>query len=111
MRVRGKSEIIHNAKKMKPSEALEFYRDEIRKIVLSHRAENPRVFGSVLHGTDSEISDIDILVDPTEQTTLFDLGAIRYKLRQLLGVPVDVLTPGALPDKFRDSVVAEAKRI
>ncbi len=37
--------------------------------------------------------------------------AIRYKLRNLLGVPVDVLTPGALPDKFRQAVIAEARSV
>jgi uncharacterized protein len=96
---------------MKPSEALATHRDEIRGIVMAHRARNARVFGSVLHGTDTEQSDIDILVDPTEDTTLFDLGAIRYKLRHLLGVPVDILTPGALPDKFRDAVLSEVEPI
>ncbi|WVN41257.1 nucleotidyltransferase family protein [beta proteobacterium MWH-UniP1] len=96
---------------MKPSDALEAHRREIREIVTAHRASNARVFGSVLHGTDSEVSDLDILIDPTEDTTLFDVGAIRYKLRNLLGVPVDVLTPGALPEKFRQSVVSEAKPV
>jgi predicted nucleotidyltransferase len=32
------------------------------------------------------------------EMTLFDIGAIRFKLKRLLGVPVDVLTPGALPE-------------
>ena len=64
-----------------------------------------------VNGSDTEESDLDILVDTTEDTTLFDLGAIRYKLRNLLGVPVDVLTPGALPDSFRQSVIAEAQPI
>jgi predicted nucleotidyltransferase len=93
---------------MKPSEALAVHRQEIREIVLSHRAANARVFGSVVHGSDTDDSDLDILVDPTADTTLFDLGAIRYKLRKLLGVQVDVLTPGALPDKFRQIVISEA---
>jgi hypothetical protein len=66
------------------------------------------VFGSVIHGDDTETSDLDILIDPTQDTTLMDIGAIRYKLRVLLGVPVDVLTPKALPDSFRNSVLAEA---
>jgi predicted nucleotidyltransferase len=96
---------------MKPSEALELHRDEIRKIVLAHRSCNARVFGSVLHGTDSNLIYIDILIDPTEDTTFFDLGAIRYKLRTLLGVPVDVLTPNALPDHFRESILIEARQI
>jgi predicted nucleotidyltransferase len=62
----------------------------------------------VLHGEDTEESDLDILIDPTPETTLFDIGAIRHELLELLGVPVDVLTPKALPDKFRARVLAEA---
>lgn len=93
---------------MKPSEALNSNREAIRQVVTSHRARNARVFGSVLHGDDTESSDLDILVDPTQDTTLMDIGAIRYELRVLLGVPVDVLTPKALPDSFRNSVLAEA---
>ena len=96
---------------MKPSEALAAHREEVRAIVLAHRAVNARVIGSVLHGSDTGDSDLDILVDTTQDTTLFDLGAIRYKLRNLLGVPVDVLTPGALPEKFRQTVISEARPV
>ena len=93
---------------MKPSLALDSHRIAIRAVVERHRARNVRVFGSVLRGDDIEGSDLDILFDPTPETTMFDIGAIRHELLQLLGVPVDVLTPNALPDKFRAQVVAEA---
>jgi predicted nucleotidyltransferase len=93
---------------MKPSVALAAHRVEIREIVLTHHAKNARVFGSVASGTDTEESDLDVLIDPTPDTTLFDIGAIRYKLKQLLGVSVDVLTPRALPEKFRQSVLESA---
>ena len=96
---------------MKPSVALAAHREEIRRVVESHRARNARVFGSVLRGEDTEDSDLDILIDPTPDTTLFDIGAIRHELLQLLGVPVDVLTPKALPDKFRETVLAEARPV
>ncbi len=96
---------------MKPSEALSSNRAEIRRVVESHRARNARVFGSVVHGQDKEGSDLDILVDPTPETTLFDIGAIRHELGRLLGVPVDVLTPNALPDSFRGEVLAEARPV
>ena len=96
---------------MKPSDALRSHREAIRRVVESHRASNARVFGSVARGDDAEGSDIDILIDPTPETTLFDLGAIRHELQKLLGVPVDVLTPRALPEKFRASVMAEAVRV
>jgi predicted nucleotidyltransferase len=93
---------------VKPSEALESNRAAIRKVVEAHRARNARVFGSVLRGEDTARSDLDILIDPTPETTLFDIGAIRHELAKLLGVAVDVLTPDALPDKFRAAVLAEA---
>lgn len=96
---------------MKPSEALRTNREAIRQVVAAHRASNPRVFGSVVHGDDTEGSDLDILIDPTPETTLFDIGAIRHDLLQLLGMPVDVLTPKALPEKFRAAVLAEAEPV
>ena len=91
---------------MKPSQALAAHRREVREIILAHHAVSARVFGSVAHSSDTDESDLDILVDPTPDTTVFDLGAIRYKLLNFLGVQVDVLTPNALPDHFRQKVIA-----
>ena len=93
---------------MRPSEALALHRDAIRKIAEGHRVSNVRVFGSASRGTDSEQSDLDLLVEPTDKTTLFDLAAISVELKALLGVEVDVMTPGFLPESFRDRVVGEA---
>ncbi len=93
---------------MKPSEALQSNRVAIRQVVESHRARNARVFGSVLHGLDTDGSDLDILIDPTPETTLMDVAAIQVELQRLLGVSVDVLTPRALPDAFRSRVLLEA---
>ena len=93
---------------MRPSEALNSYRSRIREIALSHRVTEVRVFGSVLRGEDNFNSDLDLLVEPTDQTTLMDIGAIRFELKKLLGFEVDVLTPNALPRRFRDQVLREA---
>lgn len=93
---------------MRPSQALQLHREAVRQIVLQHHALNVRVFGSVLRGEDTDDSDLDLLVEPTPETTLMDIGAIRYELRKLLGIPVDVLTPKALPDSFREQVLSEA---
>ena len=93
---------------MKPSLAMQTHRAAIRAVVARHRASNARVFGSVLHGEDHEGSDLDILIDPTINTTRMDVAKIQVELEELLGVSVDVLTPNALPDKFRDFVLDEA---
>ena len=97
--------------KVRPSVALEVNRAAIRRIVESHRATNPRVFGSVLRGEDTTESDLDILVDPAPRMSLFDTFAIRRELESLLSVPVDVLTPRGLPNKFRTFVLAEAQPV
>jgi len=37
-----------------------------------------------------------------------DVAAIQVELEQLQGVPVDVLTPNALPASFRHTVLQQA---
>ena len=97
---------------MRPSEALNAHREQIRRLVAANHASNPRVFGSVLHCVDTPESDLDLLVDPiTGVTTLLDIAGIQIELQALLGVPVDVLTPAALPEKFRAQVLSEATPI
>jgi hypothetical protein len=96
---------------MRPSQALQTHRAAIREIALSHRVTNVRVFGSVLHGDDTESSDLDLLVEPTAETTLMDIAKIQLELARLLNITVDVLTPRALPEKFRQQILAEAEAV
>ena len=93
---------------MRPSEALALHRTRVREIALSHRVSGVRVFGSAIRGDDVAGSDLDLLVEPTAQTTLLDIGAIRFELKNLLGMEVDVLTPNSLPVTFREQVLRDA---
>lgn len=96
---------------MKSSFSIRNQGNSIRETATHFNVCNPRIFGSVLRGTDTESSDLDLLVDPLPETTLFDLGGLQVALEALLGVPVDVLTPGDLPARFREQVLAEAQPI
>lgn len=96
---------------MKPSTALDLKRAAVREVVGRFHTSNPRVFGSVLLGTDKDGSDLDLLVDALPGATLFDLGGLQGELEDLLGVNVDLLTPGDLPLKFRAQVLAEARPV
>lgn len=93
---------------MKPSIALERHRETIRQLAGRYRAVNLRVFGSAIKGSDKENSDLDLLVDTLPGVTLFDLGGLQVDLEELVGVPVDLLTPDDLPSKFRSQILAEA---
>ena len=94
---------------MKPSDVLRRRVDTIREAAARFHVRNPRVFGSVLHGTDKDGSDLDLLVDPQPGTTLFDLGGLQVELEDMLGVRVDVVTPGDVPARIRAQVIAEAR--
>ena len=94
---------------MRPSEALKLRRADIRRAVERNGARNPRVFGSALHGHDTDESELDLLVDPIDGvTTLTSLVRIKRKVEALIGVPTDVLTPMALHERVRETVLAEA---
>jgi uncharacterized protein len=96
---------------MKPSQALERHREALRQLVCQRNLRFPRVFGSVARGEDSETSDLDLLVDPSETTSLLTLGGLQVEAEALLGVKVDVLTPGDLPEKFRAQVLEDARPV
>jgi predicted nucleotidyltransferase len=67
---------------MKPSEALTAHRDELRQLVSRYSVAHPRVYGSVLTGKDDDESDLDLLVDATERTTLFTLAGLASFCRE-----------------------------
>lgn len=96
---------------MKPSQALIKHREALRALSLRHAVVNPRVFGSVVHGDDTEASDLDLLVDHTADTTLLNLAALQTEAERLLGVRVDVRTPLDLPHRIRMRVLQEATPI
>jgi len=93
---------------LKPSAALANHRTEVRDAARRFRATNPRIFGSAARGTDQDGSDLDILVDALPGATLFDLGGLQMELEALLGVSVDLVTPGDLPPTFRQRILREA---
>lgn len=98
---------------IRPSVQLERHRPEIRAIVARHRGSNPRVFGSVLQGTDTEESDLDLLIDPApgQRMTLFDLSAIFCEIEDLLGIPIDLQTSASMPETIRERIEREARPV
>ncbi len=93
---------------MKPSAVFVEHRETIRRLVADHGMSNPRLFGSALHGDDTETSDLDLLVDKGPHTSFFDLARLQLSLEDALHIPVDVRLPDELHRGFREEVLAEA---
>jgi uncharacterized protein len=76
---------------------------EIWAVIARYPVTNPRIFGSASRGDDIDGSDVDLLVEPTETTTLLDLARLK------LGVSVDIATPKALPDDLAKNVAEDLR--
>ena len=92
----------------RPSARVAAHRDAIRELVARHHASYPRVFGSVARGDDEYGSDVDFVVDFTDDASLLDEVGLRLALRDLLQIEVDVVASDGLRGAFRDRVLREA---
>jgi uncharacterized protein len=92
---------------MRPSEALELHRDEVREIIGRYPVSNPHVFGSTARGQDTEASDLDILVSLNGTLTYIDLARLETELESLLGVKVDVRTLGEFGPRATARITAD----
>lgn len=69
---------------MKPSVALDLKRNAVREAATRFRTTNPRVFGSALHGTDKDGSDLDLLVDALPGQRCLTWAAYKLNLKTRL---------------------------
>jgi len=94
---------------MRPSLALKAHSDRIAAILSRFDVVNPRIFGSTARGEDDDESDLDILVDPGEDLTFYDLARLERELSAALGCKVDVTTPGGLSAEAAEDVTRDMK--
>lgn len=79
--------------------AVDDHRDELVAALASLGGTNPRLFGSVARGDDTDHSDIDLLVDLAPGSGLLALMRMQAEAERLLGVAVDIVpTDGMKPD-------------
>lgn len=96
------------AARTRPSIPLAIYADVIINEAKRFHLENVRVFGSVVRGQDTEHSDIDLLVSPTPDASLFDLGGFAREVEVLTGFEVDLLIDDLEGDEHFAHVLDEA---
>ncbi|WP_279483039.1 nucleotidyltransferase family protein [Aureimonas sp. SK2] len=96
---------------MRPSEALERHREEVRAIVRRFDADNPRLFGSVARGEDVEGSDIDILVDLPRSESYRQIFRIEDAIETLLGCKVEVYPADNPKSRFYERISEDLRPI
>ena len=99
---------IRQALAGRPSVRVEEHRESIKAIVAAHHATEARVVGSVARGEDRPGSDVDLLVEFTEEASLLDEVGLRVALTDLLQVSVDLIAADTLREPLRSRLLAEA---
>ncbi|MDF1489866.1 XRE family transcriptional regulator [Tessaracoccus caeni] len=101
-------ERLESATRVPTLDRLRRHRDAIAALAAARRLTDVRVFGSVARGEAEEGSDLDLLVHPTDQASIFDLAGFMAEAEGLLGVPVDVVSDrgsGPTMDHIRKEAV------
>lgn len=66
------------------------------------------VFGSYVHGEQTETSDIDILVEMGPGIGLIEFTGLQQELSDALGIRVDLVLKDALKPRIGNRILAEA---
>ncbi len=90
-------------------------RQDVLNTLKAHRSEltarykvrELSLFGSFARDTQSDASDVDVLVDFTADASFFDLVRLALYLEEKLGRPVDVIPQDTLRAEIRDVVMRE----
>jgi predicted nucleotidyltransferase len=71
------------------------------------------IFGSYVTGEAKETSDVDVLIDFTEDAHVgfFKYVRIRRSLSDVLGLQVDMVTPQALSKYIKQQVLEQAETV
>src|SRR5436305_518165 len=81
---------------MRPSIALSEHARQVREVLTRFGMSNPRIFGSVARGEDTDKSDLDLLVDARPGRPLYDLAGVETELEAMNGCKVEAMTKGLL---------------
>lgn len=90
-----------------PDELLQ-KRADILRIAKRHGAGNVRVFGSMARGEADDQSDLDLLVEMREGSSLLDHAALWLELQEIFTRKVDVVSENGIKDRIRERVLREA---
>lgn len=94
---------------MRPSEALARNRDKVLEILSRYPVKNPKVFGSVARGEDTENSDLDLLVEKAGPLTYPDIIGIQSEIGAAIGATVGIHTRGEFREKSLQRIDADAR--
>lgn len=93
--------------------------EELKSILKSKKKElaemffvsNILIFGSYANETQTEQSDIDLLIETTKPISLFKFVNLKEYFESVLGKKIDLGTPDSLKSVVKDRILKEAIQV
>jgi hypothetical protein len=83
-------------------------KDKIISILVKHGIKRILVFGSHARNEATQTSDIDLIVDFPEGTSLLDHVGIEIELSEALNMKIDLLSRNGISPYIKDHILKEA---
>ena len=83
---------------------------QIYQIAAKYGVKEVYVFGSVARGDDTNLSDVDFLIEMESGASSFGIGAFQFEVQKLLGIQIDVVPTFALPNVDDKNFVQSLQR-
>jgi len=86
---------------------IEEIKGRIIPVLRKHNIKRAGIFGSTATGKRSSDSDVDILVELSENTSLLDFVSIKLELEDILQTPVDLVEYQAIKSRLKPRILSE----
>ena len=83
-------------------------KNKIISILVQHGIRKILVFGSYAHNEAKLDSDLDLIVEFPERTSLLDHIGIEFELSEALGMKIDLLSQNGINPYLKDHIMKDA---
>jgi len=87
---------------------LEQYQELILPVLKRYFIKRAAIFGSFAKGNTTSNSDIDLLIEPENDFTLFKMLQLEQEISQLINRKVDLVEYSALKSSIKNEVLSSA---
>ena len=87
---------------------IEKYQQLIIPVLKRHLVKRAAIFGSVVKGTTTANSDVDLLIEPGKDFTIFKMLKLEEEISDLIKRKVDLVEYSALKSSIMNDVLSSA---
>lgn len=84
---------------------------KVTPILRKHGIKKAAIFGSYAKNSQTQNSDLDLLILPAKDMSLLDFAGVKLDIEDTLNLSVDLVSYNGLSPYLKDTILAEQKII